>query len=60
MSHEKNDKILYKDESYQIQGAIFEVYKEMGCGFLEPVYQECLDRNHERHENSRKCLEQIF
>ena len=42
MSHEKNDKIFYKDESYQIQGAIFEVYKEMGCGFLEPVSQECL------------------
>ena len=44
MTHEKNDKILYKDESYQIQGAIFEVYKEMGCGFLEPVYQECLEK----------------
>lgn len=27
---------------YAIQGAIFEVYREMGCGFLEAVYQECL------------------
>jgi GxxExxY protein len=35
--------IIYKDESYQIMGACFEVYKEMGCGFLEPVYQECLE-----------------
>ena len=35
--------ILYKDESYQIMGACFEVYKEKGCGFLEPVYQECLE-----------------
>jgi GxxExxY protein len=35
--------ILYKDESYRIMGACFEVYKEMGCGFLEAVYQECLD-----------------
>ena len=34
--------ILYKDESYKIMGACFEVYKEKGCGFLEPVYQECL------------------
>jgi GxxExxY protein len=34
--------IIYKDESYEIMGACFEVYKEMGCGFLEPVYQECL------------------
>lgn len=37
------DNILYKDECYQIQGAIFEVYREMGCGFLEAVYQECLE-----------------
>lgn len=35
-------KILFKDECYAIQGAIFEVYREMGCGFLEAVYQECL------------------
>ena len=34
--------IVYKEESYQIIGACFEVYNEMGCGFLEPVYQECL------------------
>ncbi len=34
--------IVYKDESYCIMGACFEVYKEMGCGFLESVYQECL------------------
>ncbi|WP_428357174.1 GxxExxY protein [Methyloprofundus sp.] len=36
--------ILFKDECYQIQGAIFEVYREMGCGFLEAVYQECLEK----------------
>jgi GxxExxY protein len=36
--------ILYKDECYAIQGAVFEVYREMGCGFLESVYQECLER----------------
>jgi len=34
--------ILYKDESYRIIGACFEVYKEKGNGFLEAVYQECL------------------
>jgi GxxExxY protein len=37
-------KILYKDESYRMVGACFEVYNEMGCGFLEAVYQECLER----------------
>ncbi len=35
--------IIYKEESYAIQGAIFEVYKEMGNGYLEAVYQECLE-----------------
>jgi GxxExxY protein len=43
-THERHEKILFKEESYQIQGAIFEVYREMGCGFLEGVYQECLER----------------
>jgi GxxExxY protein len=35
--------IVYKKESYAIIGACFAVYNEKGCGFLEPVYQECLD-----------------
>jgi GxxExxY protein len=35
--------IIYPDESYRIMGACFEVYKEKGCGFLEAVYQECLE-----------------
>lgn len=34
--------LLFKEESYRIMGACFEVYKEKGCGFVEPVYQECL------------------
>jgi GxxExxY protein len=34
--------IIYKKESYAIIGARFELYNEKGCGFLEPVYQECL------------------
>ena len=34
--------ILFKEESFKIMGACFEVYKEKGCGFLEGVYQECL------------------
>ena len=36
--------LLFKEECYEIQGAIFDVYKEMGCGFLEAVYQECLEK----------------
>ncbi|MCP4267900.1 MAG: GxxExxY protein [Candidatus Brocadiaceae bacterium] len=37
------DKLIYKEESYEILGACFEVYKERGCGLLEAVYQECLE-----------------
>ena len=35
--------IVYPEESYAIMGACFEVYKEKGRGFLESVYQECLE-----------------
>lgn len=35
--------LVFKEESYKIMGACFEVYKEMGCGCLEAVYQECLE-----------------
>jgi GxxExxY protein len=35
--------IIYREESYRIMGACFEVYRSMGRGFLEPVYQECLE-----------------
>jgi len=40
----EQQKLFFKDECYKIQGAIFEVYREMGCGFLEAVYQECMEK----------------
>ena len=36
--------LIYEEETYAVRGAIFEVYKVMGPGFLEAVYQECLAR----------------
>jgi GxxExxY protein len=33
---------IFKEECYAIIGACFEVYKDKGCGFYDPVYQECL------------------
>src|SRR6478752_2501982 len=38
-----NSKLIFEEETYKILGACFEVYKEKGCGFLEAVYQECLE-----------------
>lgn len=43
-------KLIYPEESYRIIGACFEVYNRMGCGFLEPVYQQCLEIELEHQE----------
>ena len=38
-----NEQLLYEDESYAIRGAIYEVYKTLGSGHLEEVYQNALE-----------------
>jgi len=52
--------LIYKDECYHIIGACFNVYKDKGSGFLEPVYQECLaiefDHSHIPFEAQKKIL----
>ena len=35
--------LLYGELTYVILGACFEVYREKGNSFVEPVYQECLE-----------------
>jgi GxxExxY protein len=34
--------LVHGDETYLVLGACFEVYKELGAGFLEAVYQKAL------------------
>lgn len=38
-----SERLIYEEESYAIIGACIEVYKDKGSGFLEAVYQECLE-----------------
>ena len=40
--HEPHERLLHADEVFRIQGAIFEVNRVLGAGFLEAVYQESL------------------
>ena len=40
--------LLYSAESYKINGALYEVHKELGPGLLEKVYQEALEIEFQR------------
>ena len=42
--------IIYKEESYKIVGAAFQVYNTLGHGFLEAVYQEALEIEFQRQD----------
>lgn len=37
-----NEENLFKAEGYELMAAAFEVYNELGAGFLEEVYHEAL------------------
>ena len=45
---EKIKVLLYSENSYEINGAAFQVYNKLGTGFLEAVYQEALEIEFQR------------
>ncbi len=40
---EADEDNLYKTQGYELMAAAFDVYNELGAGFLEDVYQEALE-----------------
>jgi GxxExxY protein len=38
-----SESILYKEEVYLINGACMAVHTEKGNGYVEPVYQDCME-----------------
>ena len=52
-------KLIYEEESYAIRGAIYEVYKTLGSGFLEAVYQEALEKEMAARNIPFKSQEEI-
>ena len=39
-----DDKVIYKDLSYQLVGILFEVYDELGYGYHENYYEKAIAR----------------
>jgi len=56
---DKQKGILYKEECFAVQGAVFEVYRELGCGFLEAVYQECLEKEFRKRRIPFVCQPEL-
>ena len=52
--------LIYKEEVYNIIGAAMEVHNELGCGFLEAVYQEAFEielQNQKISHNREEVIE---
>ncbi len=41
---EGNNKVIYKELSYQIVGILYEVYNSLGYGYLEKYYEKAIEK----------------
>jgi GxxExxY protein len=48
------DKVIYKDLSYNIVGAVFDVYNELGYGFKERYYEDAIVKEFNKRGISHK------
>ncbi|EKE18630.1 MAG: hypothetical protein ACD_9C00276G0002 [uncultured bacterium] len=39
------DNVIYRELSYGVMGAVFEVYNELGYGFKERYYEDAIAKN---------------
>ena len=46
--YENANKIIYKDLSYEIMGAVFEVYNNLGFGFKEKYYEDAIAKEFDK------------
>ncbi|KKP80343.1 MAG: hypothetical protein A2271_04685 [Candidatus Moranbacteria bacterium RIFOXYA12_FULL_35_19] len=44
------DKVIYKELSYEVMGSIFEVFKELGYGFKERYYEDAIAKEFENRK----------
>ena len=44
MRGHKDDKVIYRELSYQVMKAVFEVHNALEPGFVESVYEQALSR----------------
>jgi len=50
---------IFREEGYQLMGAAFEVYNEMGSGLLEEIYQESLEIELELRAIPFRCKQEL-
>ena len=58
-TNSRSPEIIYKDESYAITGALYNVHNKLGRGFLESVYSEALSIEFDKLGIPYKCEKKI-